>query len=373
MDARLSEEQELLRASARDFLARECPMSFVREQIEEPRRLPDALWKRMAELGWLGLCVPEAHGGAGLGLLELAVLLEETGRALLPGPLLSTVALAGAAIELSADEDQRRRHFGAIARGDERAALAWIEEPERWDAGGVHLAARRAGGGLRLSGSKRFVLDAQDADWLVVAARLESGEPALLLVDARARGLAVAPTALLDATRRAATVRLDDVAVPADALVARGEDACRRVADRAKVALCAEMLGGAQRVLEMSVAFASTREQFGRPIGSFQAIQHRLADMLLAIEGARSATWYAAWAVDAEEPGAHAAACTAKALASDAYVRVTGDGIQIHGGLGFTWEQDLHLYYRRAKVSERLFGDAGWNRELLARARIDAR
>jgi alkylation response protein AidB-like acyl-CoA dehydrogenase len=299
------------------------------------------------------------------------VLLEETGRVLLPGPLLSTVALAGAAIGIGGSEVQKRRHLAAIARGEERTALALVEEPERWDADGVRLAARRVGAGFRLSGAKRFVLDAQEADWLVVAARIDAAEPALLLVDARQRGVSIAPTALMDGTRKAASVRLDDVAVPGDALLARGAGAYERLLDRAKVALCAEMLGGAQRVLEMSVAFASAREQFGQPIGSFQAIQHRLADMLLAVEGARSATWYAAWAVGEAEPDAHVAACMAKAFVSDAYAKIAGDGIQIHGGLGFTWEQDLHLYYRRAKVSERLLGDASWNRELVARALID--
>ena len=371
MDVRLTDEQELLRASARDFLARESPMAFVRARIEERRALPDELWKKMAELGWTGLPFAADYGGAGLGLFELSLLLEETGRALLPGPLLSTVALAGAAIEIGASEAHKRRHLAAIARGDERAALALVEEPERWDAEGVRLAARRDRTELRLSGSKPFVLDAPEADWLVVAARLDADEIALLLVDARQRGVSIAPTALVDATRKAARVDLDGVTVPADAVLLRGDAGYERLLDRAKVALCAEMLGGAQRVLETSVAFARAREQFGRPIGSFQAIQHKLADMLVAVEGARSATWYATWAVEHGEPDAHAAACMAKAYVSDAYARVTGDGIQIHGGLGFTWEQDLHLYYKRAKVSERLFGDASWNRELVARARID--
>jgi alkylation response protein AidB-like acyl-CoA dehydrogenase len=346
-------------------------MAFVRERIEASRGLPDELWKRMAELGWTGLPFPAAYGGAGLGLFELSLLLEESGRVLLPGPLLSTVALAGAAIETGGSAAQKRHHLAAIARGDERLALALVEEPERWDAAGVRLAARRKGAELRLSGSKPFVLDAGEADWLVVAARIDAAELALLLVDARQRGVTIAPTALVDGTRKAARVGLDDVGVPVDAVLARGDDAYERLLDRAKVALCAEMLGGAQRVLEMSIAFAKAREQFGRPIGSFQAIQHRLADMLVAVEGARSATWYATWAVEQGQSDAHAAACMAKAFVSDAYAKIAADGIQIHGGLGFTWDQDLHLYYRRAKVSERWFGDASWNRELVARALID--
>jgi alkylation response protein AidB-like acyl-CoA dehydrogenase len=213
MDVRLSEEQELLRASAREILARECPMALVREMIGDARGLPEELWKKMAELGWMGLPFPEAYGGAGLGLIDLVVLLEEAGRVLLPGPFLSSVALAGTAIALAGSDAQKRALLAPIAGGRARAALALLEAPERWDAHGVQLEARRVEGGFRLRGTKRFVLDAQLADWLIVAARCE-GEPALFSVEARAPGLSIAPTALLDGTRRAALVRCEDVVLP---------------------------------------------------------------------------------------------------------------------------------------------------------------
>jgi alkylation response protein AidB-like acyl-CoA dehydrogenase len=338
---------------------------------QDARGCPDELWKRMAELGWIGLALPEAHGGAGLGLVELAVLLEEMGRVLAPVPFLSTVLLGAGAIAQGGSEEQKRRLLPELARGRARATLALLEGEERWDAEAVQLPLRRERGRLSLSGTKRFVPDAQVADWLVVAARDPSAQLALVLVDARASGVELRPTATVDGTRKLAELRLDDVAVAADALLPGGASALARVLDRARVGLCAEMLGGAERVLQMSVAYAKSREQFGRPIGSFQAIQHRCADMLVALESARSATWYAAWALETEAPDADVAAAIAKALLSEAGPRIAGDGIQIHGGLGFTWEQDLHLYYRRALVSARLFGDAAWNRERIACRRID--
>jgi alkylation response protein AidB-like acyl-CoA dehydrogenase len=378
MDVRWTEEQELLRRSARALLARECPVSEVRARMEAPNGADDPLWKRLGEVGWLGLLVPEELGGEGLGFLEGAVLLEEMGRVLLPLPFLASVVLAGGALAVAGDAVQRGRWLPALARGALRATVALLEDDERWDAGAVALAARPAAGGWLLSGRKRFVLDAASADLLLVAARRE-GELALAAVGARQPGVTVRPTASLDATRGLAEVRLEDVSVAAEDVLALGEDGLERLLDRARVALCAEMVGGAEAVLEASVAYARTREQFGRPIGTFQAIQHRCADMLVALEGARSATWWAAWAIAeaerepcAEHAGeAHLASLVAKACASEAFARIAADGIQVHGGLGFTWEQDLHLFYRRAKVSERLFGDPAACREALARGWLD--
>jgi alkylation response protein AidB-like acyl-CoA dehydrogenase len=371
MDVRLSDEQEELRRSARVLLERECPMQLVRAAMDDARAA-ESLWERMAELGWMGLPFAREYGGAGLGWVDLAVLIEEMGRVLAPGPFFASMALAGPVVALAGDEPQRRRWLPGLASGARRATLALLEEVERWDAEGVRLPAERRAGAFVLSGRKRFVLEAECCDWIVVAARdTRSGEVVLLVVDRRAPGVSVRASASLDATRRLAEVRFDGASVPEDALLAAGAAALARALDHAKVALCAEMVGAAARVLEASVAYARTREQFGRPIGSFQAIQHRCADMLVALEGARSATWYAAWAVSEGTPEAAEAAAAAKAWTSDACAKIAGDGIQIHGGQGFTWEQDLHLYYRRAKVSERWFGDAVWNRELVARTRID--
>ncbi len=374
MDARFTEEQVLLRGSARELLARECPMSLVRAQLGEPCGAAAGLWNRIAEAGWLGLGFREDVGGAGLGLIEQVVLLEEMGRVLAPGPYFATALLGGAAIDLAGNAAQRRRWLPGIASGETRATIAFLEDVERWDAAAIRLAAERSGDGFRLHGAKRFVLEASSADLIVVAACIGEGEAgvALFALDAHAPGVSIEPVALLDGTRKLATLRLTSVQLSRDDVLAGGWPALARVLDRAKVALCAEMIGAAERVLELSVGYAKTREQFGQPIGSFQAIQHKCADMLVALEGARSATYAAAWALQEDEPDAPVAAAMAKAFTSDAFAKIAGDGIQIHGGLGFTWEQDLHLYYKRAKVSERLFGDGAWNREIVAKALVDA-
>ena len=375
MDARLSEEQQLLQESVRGFLARECPMSFVREQMEEPRGFTDAFWKQLAGLGWTGLVVPEAQGGAGLGWLDLAVVLEEMGGALVPGPFFSSVALGAPAIARAGTPEQRARWLPGLAAGDVRATLA-IQEPGGGATGPVRLVARAHADGIRLSGRKTFVPDGHTADWIVVAARRgrEDGPLALAVVASDAPGVAVRRVDYTDATRKLAELSLDDVTVPGDALLGGDGDssaALEDVLDSARIALCAEMVGVGQRVLDRSVAYAKTRQQFGRPIGSFQAIQHKCADMLLRVENMRSAVWYAAWAVDEGEPDAPTAASMAMAYASDACPQVAGDGIQIHGGLGYTWEQDLHLYYKRAKADEVALGGASLGRELVALRTLD--
>ncbi len=374
MDARFSAEQDELRRTARAVLARECPMSLVRAHLDAPGGAADSLWKAMAGAGWMGLGFGEDVGGAGLGLVEQVVLLEELGRALAPGPYFATVMLGGAAIDLAGDAAQRRRWLPGIASGATRATLAFLEDVERWDAAAIRLAAEPDGDGVRLRGTKRFVLEAACADWIVVAARRGDGDAnvALVAIEAGSPGLAVAPVALLDGTRKLATLRFDGVRVGRGALLPGGWPALARVLDRAKVGLCAEMIGAAAGVLERSVAYVKTREQFGQPIGSFQAVQHKCADMLVALEGAKSATYAAAWALQEDEPDAPVAAATAKAITSDAFAKIAADGIQLHGGQGFTWEQDLHLFYKRAKASERLFGDGAWNREIVARALVDA-
>jgi alkylation response protein AidB-like acyl-CoA dehydrogenase len=376
MNVEFTPEQELLRSSARDFLARACPMSFVRQTLEEPRASLEPLWHELVKLGWTGLVLPEAYGGAGLGAVELAIVLEESGRALLPGPLLPTI-VAGWALALGGDEAQRARWLPRIADGRLRASLAQLEPHGGWGPEGIALPARRDGDGFRLAGIKRFAPEAQLADLLLVPART-GGRAAegigVFAVDARAPGVAIRELDYLDLTRRHCEVTLSDVRVERDAVLGDptgGWALCERVADHARVALCAEMCGGAAAVLERCVAYARTREQFGRPIGSFQAIQHRCADMLAAVEGSRSVTYYAAWALDAAQPDAHALACLAKAYCSDAFARVAAAGIQLHGGLGFTWEQDPHLFFRRAKSDEHALGDARWHRELAARALWD--
>ena len=386
MDVQLTEEQELLRQSAREFLARECGVPFVRSVIDDPLGAIDDLWKQMAALGWTGLLIPEPHGGAGLGPIELAVLFEEAGRVLLPGSLFAHVALGGVAIDLAGSDEQKRRILPALADGSARVTLAQLEEGRGWGPEGIALQATPNGDGFRLSGTKLHVPDAQQADWLVVPARVEgesTGAVVLCLVDATAPGVDLRAFSFVDGTRKMCEVALRDVAVAPEEVLrgepnARagegggpGESALERVLDLARVALSAELTGAAERALEMSVEYANTREQFGRKIGSFQAIAHKCSDMFVRVESARSAAYYSAWAVANNEPDAHTAACLAKAYCSDAAAYVTGEAIQIHGGLGFTWEQDPHLYFRRAKAAEHFLGDATWHRELAARAFLD--
>jgi alkylation response protein AidB-like acyl-CoA dehydrogenase len=378
MDFGFSEEQEMLRQSAREFLEGECPMTYVRQMMDDERGYSEEQWKKMAELGWTGLIVPEEYGGAGLNMVDLVVVLEEMGRMVMPGPFFASVILGGIAIDLGGSAEQKKRLLPDLAAGKTKATLAQVEESGRWDAEGIQLAAKSSGGGFSLTGTKLFVHDAHNADVLIVPVRTDgSGTDGvtLLIVEAKGKGVSTRVLKTMDQTRKLCEVQLDGVTVGADGVlgeVGQGWPLLDRIVDRAKVALCAEMCGGAQKVLEMSVDYAKVREQFGRPIGSFQAIQHKCANMMVQTESAKSATYYAAWAVANDVAEAHLAACMAKAYCSDAYRYTAAEGIQIHGGIGFTWEHDMHLYFKRAKGSEVTFGDATWNRELVAQVVLDA-
>jgi alkylation response protein AidB-like acyl-CoA dehydrogenase len=374
MDFGFSQEQEMLRATARKFLENECTSAFVRARMEEPAGVTDEFWGKLAEQGWLGLVYPEEFGGSGLGFVDLTVLMEEMGRVVMPGPFLSTVLLGGLAILEAGATAQKKDWLTRIAQGEAKATLAWTEPSARWDAGGVTATARPAGKGFTLHGTKLFVPDAHLADVLVVVARTDQGKSAedgisLFLVPKGTPGLAVTLLPTMDQTRKLCEVTLRDVAVPGDALLGArdgGWAPLSRVIERATVALCAEMCGGAQRVLDMTTEYAKIRIAFGKPIGSYQGVKHRAADMLVDVENAKSLTYYAAWAVDENAPEAPLAASMAKAYVSDAYRKVSGAGIQLHGGIGFTWEHDLHLYFKRAKSSEFTFGDATYHREKVA-------
>ena len=373
MDFAFSEEQEMLRASAREFLAKQCPSSYVRRMMEAEDAWDPAFWARLAEMGWTGLGIPEEYGGVGT-FLDLVVVLEEAGRALLPGPFFSTMGLAVPTLLEAGGEAHKKEVLSAIAAGDARATVALTEPSGRWDADGVTLAASRSGDGWRLDGVKLFVPDAAIADHTIVAARTRGDGEAgvtLFLVSGRPSGMTVRALKTLDMTRRWYEVRFEGVELPESAVVGavdQGWAPLRRALDWAAAGLCAEMVGGAQHVLDTSVEYAKTRQQFGKPIGIYQAVSHKLADMLLETESARSATYYAAWAVDADAPDRTLAASMAKAYTSDAYRRAAGNGIQVHGGIGFTWEHDMHLYFKRAKASEVTLGDATYHRELVAQA-----
>ena len=363
----------MLRRSARDFLTKEVSSKVVRRLMDSEDAYDPALWKKIADLGWTALGIPEAYGGVGT-FLDLIVVLEEAGRALLPGPFFATMGLAVPALIEAGTEAQKKEALGAIAAGEARATLAMTEPSGRWDATGITLTAKPAGGGWQLDGVKLFVPDAAHADYMVVAARTRGeGEDgiSLFLVKGRPKGMTVSPLKTLDMTRRWSEVRFENVQLDGGALMGAAGTAwphLKRALEWGSAALCAEMVGGAQKVLETSTDYAKTRHQFGKPIGIYQAVSHKLADMLVLSESGRSATYYAAWTVEADAPDRSLAGSMAKAYVSDAYRKIAGDGIQVHGGIGFTWEHDMHLYFKRAKASEVTLGDATYHRELVAQA-----
>ena len=370
----LSETQEAIRKSARQFFSAECPMDEVRRLAETDTAMDDAVWKKFAEQGWTGIIFPEAYNGFGLGLVEMAVAMEEMGRALIPGPFISTVLVAGTILDLTGTEEQKQKYLAGICRGESKATLALLEKSASWDVNALQLSASSASGsGFVINGEKLFVADAAGADFLLVALRVQ-GEICILIVPADADGINTTLMPGIDLTRRLYSVSFTGVAVPAANLLARGVKAVEAIEaahDVACVGLVAEMAGGMQRLLDMTVEYAKTRKQFGKPIGTFQAVQHQCADILFLLEGTRSAAYYAAWALGENAPGARSAVSVAKAYASEGYREAGNRAIQVHGGMGFTWENDAHLFYRRAKGSEIAFGDAAFHRERIARAMID--
>ncbi|MFN2543386.1 MAG: acyl-CoA dehydrogenase family protein [Actinomycetota bacterium] len=371
MNFAFSDEQEELRRTIRKFLEARSPSAEVRRVMETDEGHDDLLWKQMAEeLALHGMHVPEEYGGQGFTFVELGIVLQEMGRALLPSPYFSTVCLAANAILNAGTEQQKKELLPAIASGQRIATLALAEPSGRWDAGGIELEARETGGAFTLSGTKTYVLDGHVAGLIVVAARLPgtSGTEGicLFLVDGDADGLARTKLDTIDLTRKQARLELEGVAATPLGEPGQAWPALQKTLDQAAVSLSAEMTGGAERCLDMAVDYAKTRVQFGRPIGAFQAIKHKCADILLQVESARTAAYYALWA--AAEDGAELpiAAPMAKAFCSEAFFFAARENIQVHGGIGFTWEHDSHLYFRRAKSSELLFGDAAAHRELLA-------
>jgi alkylation response protein AidB-like acyl-CoA dehydrogenase len=372
MNFGLNESQTTLKNTVRKFLAAECPPADVRKIIESENAFDAALWKKMAEQGWMGIIFPEEYGGFGMGAVELAAALEEMGRALLPGPYLSTLT-AGAVINEAGDEAQKKRYLAPICSGEAKSTLALLEDNASWDPAAVSMRAASKSGEYALNGRKLFVSDAAVADFLVVAARLD-GELALFLVPQSAHGLNVAAMSGMDLTRKLYEVTFENVMVTPQAMLASGAHASTAL-DRAlnigTVAIAAEMVGGMQRLLEITVEYAKTRKQFGKPIGSFQAVQHQCADMLVYTESSRSAAYFAAYSITEGTPEAAAAVSVAKSYTSEAYRECGNRAIQVHGGMGFTWENDCHLFYRRAKASELAFGDALYHRERIARLIVD--
>ncbi|MGA8016636.1 MAG: acyl-CoA dehydrogenase family protein [Candidatus Dormiibacterota bacterium] len=372
MDFGLSPEQELLRGQARDFLDRASPSSAVRRALESDGGWDAAVWRQMVELGWTAIPFSTEVGGLGLGLVELAVVLEEQGRHLTPSPFHSSVCLAGAVTAAAPDSPFQRELLGGIAAGSTRATVALLESSGRWDAAGVRLRAELSGDAYRLRGEKLYVPDARDADWIIVAARTEEDAEdgvTLMAIDRGAPGVTVARLRSLDPTRNLARLGFDDVEVDVTRVLGtpgHGFSTLRRALDVAAVAVSAELCGVAQRAMELSVEHAKNRRQFGRPIGSYQAISHRCADMLVQVESARSLTYHAAWALEHDQVAAPLAVSMAKAYAGDAARWVTSTAIQVHGGIGFTWEHDAHLLFKRAKWGEVMYGDGRHHRERVA-------
>jgi alkylation response protein AidB-like acyl-CoA dehydrogenase len=355
----LSESQQILKDTARKFFAGECPIAAVRKAMETETAHDAALWSKLADQGFTGIITPEQHGGMGLGKVELILLLEEAGYALLPGPFFSTVALAGPVIDALATPAQKKKYLEPIAAGKARSTVALVEADGSWDTSGLQLSAN----GDKITGAKLFVTDAAVADFIVVV-----GRNGVFMVDSKAPGLRIQPMKGMDITRKICSVEFSST--PAEKLGGNGSLA--KALDVATSALCAEMVGGMQRTLETTINYAKTRKQFGKPIGIFQAVQHLCADMYLETESSRSAIYYAAWALEENTADASLAVGVAKMYASDACRTVGNRGIQVHGGMGFTWENDLHLYYRRAKASETMLGDATFHRERIAKLVIDS-
>ncbi len=371
MNFAFSEEQDQLRDAVRKFLEAKSPETEVRRLMETTEGYDPAVWSQMAnELGLQSLHIPEAYGGQGFTWVELGIVLEEMGRALLCAPYFSTVVLAANAIMNAGTEDQQAALLPGIASGETIATLAFTEPNGKWDASGVTLEASGSGDTATLTGTKMFVLDGHTADLVVVAARAAgtSGEDGISFytVTGDAAGLTRTPLATMDQTRKQAKLEFDGVEAQLLGTAGAAWAALSKTLDQAAVGLCNEMVGGGQFVLDESVQYAKDRVQFGRPIGSFQAIKHKCADMLLEIESAKSAAYYASWAAAEDNDELPVVASLAKAYCSDAYFHAAAENIQIHGGIGFTWEHNAHLYFKRAKSSEILLGDATYHRELLA-------
>jgi alkylation response protein AidB-like acyl-CoA dehydrogenase len=366
MDFTLSDEQRELRSIVRKFLADKSSEAAVRRLMATPDGYDPAVWSQMSEqLGLQGLAIPAEYGGAGYSYVELGIVFEEMGAALLCAPYFSTIALAAEVLLRSDDEAAKKEFLPGLASGHTIGTLAVQEGSAQWDTAGIVTSAERTPDGWLLNGHKKFVLDGHVANLVLVAARTEAGI-SIFAVDSAARGLSATPIETMDQTRKLA--ELDFTNTPAQLVGEDGGGAAtlEKAFNTATILLAAEQVGGAARALDMAVEYAKIRVQFGRPIGSFQAIKHKCADMLAETESARSATYYGMWALAAGDEDVPVAARLAKIYCSQAYLQVAADNIQIHGGIGFTWEHPAHLYFKRAKTCEVLLGTPAHHRARLA-------
>ena len=361
MDLGLNEAQQMLKNSAQEFLEAECPDTYVREMEEDENGYTTEMWQKLAEQGWLGLIIPEKYGGVELEFQDLTILLEEMGRFMLPGPYFSNVVLGGMSIMDSGTEEQKQEYLPRIAEGQIIVTLALNEPSGRWDPEGIELTATETGGKYTLDGTKLFVPNAHISDYIVVVARTGDGEDDISLFILPSQSNGVNQTLLKTiASDRQSEVTFDNVELPASSLLGeknRGWQTIEKVLKWGAIGKCAEMSGGGQSVLDMTVEYAKQRTQFGRPIGTFQAIQHHCANMATDVEGAKFITYQAAWMLSEGLPADREVAM-AKAWVSDAYKRVCALGHQSHGAIGFTKEHNMQLYSRRAKAAELAFGDS---------------
>jgi alkylation response protein AidB-like acyl-CoA dehydrogenase len=369
-----SDEQQLIRESARTLLSARAGPARLRAVLESRSGYDLDLWRTVGELGWTGLAIPQAYGGAGLGWVELCILQEELGRLLVASPFFATSALAAPLISSSGAEEQRRMLLPRIANGELRIACALNGTDGRPPCDGVTAVLEKRGAGFTLSGVGDFVIHADSAELLLVLARAPLAQGAegisVALIPAAAAGVTIQPHVTLDLTRPMSRVELSGVTVSREQLLGEpgaAGGAVEEALDLARIALASEALGGAERVLEMTTAYAKERQQFGRPIGSFQAIKHRLADMMIEVEAAKSAAWYAACVADERRAELAEAAAVAKSYCCDAFFDCAANAIQLHGGIGFTWEHEAHLYFKRARATATLLGSPAWQRERLVR------
>lgn len=376
MDVQLNEDQVEIARQARRFCENELPMKYVRAMCESERGFTDELWNKMVEMGWTAMHIPEEYGGLGLDLLDLALVLEEMGRAVVPGPFFSTVLLAAEVILEAGSDAQKKPILSGIAAGELRGTLALYEPDGGADIGHIRMGAVSEGEGFVLHGTKLFVPDGHVADLLVCAARTQAGEDSetgitLFLVDPRAAGVSISLLPTMDGTRKLCAVDFQGVRVSREKVLGsphQGGGALRRALQRAQVGLCAECVGGAEQAMEIATEYAKVRIQFDQPIGAYQAIKHRCAQMYVEVESARSLLYWAAWAQDHSDPQEAAmAASVAKAYCSEVYRNAATGAIQVLGGTGFSWEHDIHFYLKRAKANEVALGDPVYHREQVAR------
>jgi alkylation response protein AidB-like acyl-CoA dehydrogenase len=368
MDFGLTEEQQQLKNSARDFLTKECPTARVRQIMADGDGMPHDLYGEIARLGWTGLLVPEQFGGAGLGMLEMSLLLEEGGYAALPGPFLFSSSLTVSALVAGCSDALNRRWLGQVAEGRVIGTIAAVEANDSLDPADLATTARPSGEGWLLNGAKMFVPYPHLADFIIVIARTGLGarDTAFFVVEPKQPGVKIRRLKNLDLTRRLGAVEFDSVEVPAEAMLPGGTALYDRLLDVGSVAIAADSLGGTERALDMAVEYSKVREQFGKPIGAYQAIQHAAAEIVADLEPTRALLWYAAYMLDAEPAAASRAAAMVKARMCEVFMRAADRAVLMHGGIGFTWDHDMHLWFKRARFNESFFGAPAFHRERVA-------